>query len=209
MTARDEILRRLQSTPTKLPALKPRIRQYHNLGEQFAAALAQSKGEAHLVESKKAAVGKLRELLAELEIETVAAHREAPLADLGIPEAFPDLHWFFAGETADYLSRCAQADLGLTSADFALAETGSLVLTSGKHKARMTSLLPPVHIVLLPQSRILPSIFEWVGKRPQIFPANLVLVSGPSKTGDIEQTSIVGVHGPKRFIVIVYQDRDE
>ena len=208
MTTRNEILRRLKGTPTELPPLKPRSRQYDSLLRQFAAALARGTGEAHLVESKTAALEKLRELITVMDIETVAAHREAPLADLGIPEAFPELRWFFAGETEDYRTRCAQADLGLTGAEYAFAETGSLVLTSGGDKARITSLLPPVHIALLPESRLLPSIFEWQRNHLTEMPANLFFISGPSKTGDIEQAPIVGVHGPKQFIVIVYPDRD-
>lgn len=208
MTARNEILSRLKGTPTELPDLKPRKREYPDLGEQFATALAAAKGEAFLVESKTAAVAKLGELLAELEIETVVANRESPLADLGIPDAFPDLRWFFAGETEDYRTRCTQADLGLTSAEYAFAETGTVVIESAPDKARMTSLLPPVHIVMLPESRILPSIFEWVEVRLDSFPANLVFVSGPSKTADIEQVLIVGVHGPKRLVVIIYGESD-
>lgn len=206
MTARNEILNRLKGSPTELPELKARTRTYENLGEQFAEALARSKGETFLVERRSAALEKLGELLAEMDIESVAAHRESPLVDLGLPDAFPDLRWYFAGETEDYRARCADVDLGLTSAEYAFAETGSLVLVSGSDKARMTTLLPPTHIVLLPESRILPSIFEWVEKRPEEFPANLVLVSGPSKTADIEQTLIVGVHGPKRLMVIIYRD---
>ncbi|MFN2144416.1 MAG: lactate utilization protein C [Anaerolineales bacterium] len=204
MTARDEILKRIAGTPTELPDMKTRQRYYDDLGEQFAAALTRAKGEVYLVENRKAAIEKLGELLTELDVENVVTHRETPL--VGISEVFPDLHWYFAGETDDYRAACARADLGLTSAEYAFAETGSLVIESGSDKARMTSLLPPVHIALLPESRILPSIFEWVEKRPDPFPANLVFISGPSKTADIEQTLIVGVHGPKRLIVIVYKE---
>ena len=70
-------------------------------------------------------------------------------------------------------------------------------------------MLPPIHFVLLPESRIIPSIFDWVKLVPEVLPSNPVLVSGPSKTADIEQTLVVGVHGPKRLIVIVYPDIPE
>ena len=206
MGDRNEILSRLNRRPAGLPERHRHSRQYSNLAEQFSAALARSKGESYLVESKSAAVEKLRELLAELRIESVIAHREARLTELGIPGVFPELRWYFAGEIDDLRKRSAEVDLGLTSAEAAFAETGSLVLVSGSDKARMTSLLPPVHIVLLPETSILPSIFEWAENRPEEFPANLVLVSGPSKTADIEQTLIVGVHGPKRLIVIIYRE---
>ncbi len=143
MTARDEILKRVKGTPTDLPEMKTRTRHYDDLGEQFAAALARSKGETFLVESREAAIEKLGELLAEMDIENVVAHRESPLADLGIPDAFPGLALAFAGETDDYRAICARADLGLTSAEYAFAETGSLVIVSGPDKARMTTPAAP------------------------------------------------------------------
>jgi L-lactate dehydrogenase complex protein LldG len=63
-----------------------------------------------------------------------------------------------------------------------------------------------VHIALLPASRLLTDIFAWQEtRRGDDWPANLVLVSGPSKTADIEQTMSVGVHGPKQFMVLVYE----
>ncbi|MGB4871273.1 MAG: LUD domain-containing protein, partial [Candidatus Promineifilaceae bacterium] len=87
-----------------------------------------------------------------------------------------------------------------------LAETGSVILSSGPAQSRMATLLPPIHIVLLPTSRLTSDIFTWTQARQETIPANITLISGPSKTADIEQTMAVGVHGPKRFVVIVYED---
>jgi len=205
MTARDEILARL-GRGGEMPDLQPFQRDYPDLAAQFSAALNVSGGEVRWAASKAEAAAQLAGLLAELGAETAAAHR-AELADIpGIPERFPAQTWAFAEDGADYRAFCARADVGISGAEAALAETGSLALVSGSGTARMTSLLPPVHIVLLPESRIAASLFEWVGQRPTPMPANLVLVSGPSKTADIEQTLIVGVHGPKRLVVIVYRD---
>jgi len=205
MTARDEILARL-GRGGEMPELTPRRRGYPDLAEQFSAALRANGGEVLRAASKAEAVEVLVGLLAEIGAEHVAAHR-AELADLpGIPEAFPRQTWVFAEEEADYRTWCARADVGITMAEAALAETGSLVLASGPEMARMTSLLPPVHIVLLPEAIIVPSLFEWVKQRPAPMPANVVLVSGPSKTADIEQTMIVGVHGPKRLLAIMFPD---
>jgi L-lactate utilization protein LutC len=100
----------------------------------------------------------------------------------------------------------ASADVGITRVDAALAETGSLVISSGKWKGRVVSLLSPVHIAFAPVSRLTTDIFTWLVTRQNPWPANTVLVSGPSKTADIEQTLAVGVHGPKRVIVILYRD---
>lgn len=205
MTARDEILARLERGG-EMPELTPRRREYPDLAEQFSAALTANGGEVLRAASKAEAAAQLAGLLDELGAERVAAHR-AELADFpGIPEQSPSQAWAFAEDETDYRAWCAQAEVGITRAETALAETGSLVLASGAETARMTSLLPPVHIVLLAESRIVPSLFEWVKQRPGSMPANLVLVSGPSKTADIEQTMIVGVHGPKRLVVIMFPD---
>ncbi len=203
MTARDEILARL-GRGTEMPELTPRRRDYPDLAEQFSAALTANGGEVLRTAGKAEAVELLAGLLAELGAERIAAHR-AELADLtGIPGVFPKQGWAFAEDEPDYRAACAGADVGITGAEAALAETGSLVLTSGAETARMTSLLPPVHVVLLGEAKIVPSLFEWVKQRPAPMPANLVLISGPSKTADIEQTLIVGVHGPKRLIAIMF-----
>ena len=206
MTARNEILSRLGQGSPEIPEMKSRSRQYPDMPAQFAEALTASKGETFIVPSKAAVLDQVWELLAELKAESVVAQRDAPLADLGLPDAFPALKWHFAGEDDEYRTACIHADVGLTSAELALAETGSLVMASGSDKARMTTLLPPAHIALVPESRLIPSIFEWQRDHQGEMPANLFLISGPSKTGDIEQTPIVGVHGPKRLMVVIYRE---
>ena len=206
MTARDEILSRLRSSDVPMPERKPRPRTFPNLVEEFAASLRAAKGEVFLVPDLDAALEQAAKIFAELEAVSIVAHREPPLSGIDLPQRFPGQQFRFPDDPGDYRAACAGADAGLTSAEAALAETGSLVLVSSPTQARMTSLLPPVHIVLLPESKILPSIFEWVEQRPAEFPANMVLVSGPSKTADIEQVLVVGVHGPGRLIVIVYSD---
>lgn len=204
MTVRDEILSRLKSNHQEMPTLGTHRRAYPDLAAQFSHRLQASAGEVYRVNSLDEALEKLGDLFRELGVETVAAHREAPFDRIDAPAKFPEQTWYIAGEAEDYRGMCAQADAGLTSAVFALAETGTLVLEPGPAQSRLTSLLPPVHLVLLPESRILPSIFDWSAQLSDPLPSNVVLVSGPSKTADIEQTLVVGVHGPKRLIVIVY-----
>lgn len=204
MTARDEILARLGTSRAPMPDMKPRHRAFPNLAGEFADSLRAAKGEAFILPDLDAALDQVTAVFSELEATTIVAHRELPLSEIDLSKRFPGQQFHYPDGPGDYRALCANADAGLTSAEFALAETGSLVLVSGTNQARMTSLLPPVHLVLLPESKILPSIFEWVEHRPEVFPANLVLVSGPSKTADIEQSLVVGVHGPGRLIVLVY-----
>ncbi|MEJ2757215.1 MAG: lactate utilization protein [Anaerolineales bacterium] len=206
MSTRDEILARLQKSSVKPPALKARHRDFPDLPEQFAQVVSSIGGEVFLLPDLDEVWRKLAEIFATEEITTVVAHHEEPLLEVDVYNRFPDQHFYFPEETEGFRAVCARADAGLTSATWAIAETGTLVLESGEIQARSTSLLPPIHIVLLPKSKLLPSIFEWLPKRPEELPSNLVFVSGPSKTSDIEKVVVVGVHGPERLIVLVYPD---
>jgi L-lactate dehydrogenase complex protein LldG len=100
---------------------------------------------------------------------------------------------------------CATCDVGITSADYALADTGSLVMLSSPREARMISLLPPAHIALVPYDRILTGLDELFSilPNPAQITSSMVLITGPSRTADIEQILVRGVHGPAEITVIV------
>lgn len=102
---------------------------------------------------------------------------------------------------------CATADFGITSADFAIASTGSLVMIASPGEARLISLLPPVHIAVVPCSRLLTSLDELFTRVPD--PArvssSMVLITGPSRTADIEQILVRGVHGPGEIHVVLVE----
>jgi len=117
-----------------------------------------------------------------------------------------------AGEAPDrsgFKASAARADVGITGADFALADTGTLVLLSAPGKSRSASLLPPVHVALLPASRILPDLPSLLARLPRSPVLALergsavTLVTGTSKTADIELSLVQGVHGPGEVHVIV------
>ena len=88
-------------------------------------------------------------------------------------------------------------EVGISSAVAALAESGSVVLESGPGRSRMASVVPAAHVVLVPSDRIFRSLSHWVAQLGSAdLPANYMVVSGPSRTGDIELTLTRGVHGP-------------
>ena len=102
---------------------------------------------------------------------------------------------------ADYLD----VRYGLTGAEAAFAESGSIVVRSGSGRPRMASLVPLVHIALLPVNRIFRSQMHWL-TRPESElegAANVVYITGPSRTADIEQQINLGVHGPRELHVIL------
>jgi L-lactate utilization protein LutC len=100
---------------------------------------------------------------------------------------------------------CATADIGITSADYALADTGTLVMLSSPQEARMISLLPPAHIAVVPRGRILTGLDELFSliPNPADRTSSMVLITGPSRTADIEQILVRGVHGPGVLSVVV------
>jgi len=100
---------------------------------------------------------------------------------------------------------CATVDVGITSADYALADTGTLVMLASPQEARMISLLPPAHIAVVPRARILTGLDELFSllPNPAESTSSMVLITGPSRTADIEQILVRGVHGPGVLSVVV------
>ncbi|MCE1203588.1 MAG: lactate utilization protein C [Holophagaceae bacterium] len=99
-------------------------------------------------------------------------------------------------------------DAGFTGTVGGVAETGGLLLMPGPAEPRLMSLVPPIHIALLRASTIQDTFWSAVKALGwgRSLPPNALLISGPSKTADIEQTLAYGVHGPKRLIVVLVQD---
>jgi L-lactate dehydrogenase complex protein LldG len=96
-------------------------------------------------------------------------------------------------------------DAGFTSCRGAIADTGSLVLWPTPDEPRLLSLAPPIHFVLLEADQIYSTFHELLIDQcwSAGMPTNALLVSGPSKSADIEQTLAYGVHGPKALVVLV------
>ena len=96
-------------------------------------------------------------------------------------------------------------DVAITGARAGLAETGSLVLWPDATEPRLMSLVPPVHIALLDADRLHENFAEMIEAEDWAagMPTNALLISGPSKTADIEQTLAYGIHGPKQLITLL------
>lgn len=96
----------------------------------------------------------------------------------------------------------------LTGTLGAIAATGSLILWPTPQEPRLMSLVPPLHIALLKASTIQDNFYEVQQQHgwAQQMPTNALLISGPSKTADIEQVLAYGAHGPKDLIVLILED---
>ena len=94
-------------------------------------------------------------------------------------------------------------DAGVSTALYALADTGSVVLAAGPEEPRAASLLPWTHVTIVRENRILPGLAELFDALGGNLPSALAIVTGPSRSADIEQKLAVGVHGPGEVHVVL------
>lgn len=208
-SARDEIMARVaaQRRDVTPPPVWRSRRHFDDLQARFEEALSKVKGETIRAASIDEALVCLDRTLDELGAQLVVVNGETPPAGVNWAARWPGRSLHVVGQTpGDLRAFCAAAEVGLSGADAALAETGSVVVTSGPGRSRLATLLPPVHVALVPVSRLTPDLFTFMAARSGMQPAMLTVISGPSKTADIEQTMAIGMHGPKRFIVILFDD---
>jgi L-lactate utilization protein LutC len=92
---------------------------------------------------------------------------------------------------------------GISTAVYGLADTGSVVLAASPGEPRTRSLLPDVHVTLLREDLILPGLDELFAALGDELPSALAIVTGPSRSADIEQKLAVGVHGPREVHVVI------
>lgn len=161
------------------------------------AALARERGTRRAVAWSASCLGELAAPVAGLEAHGIAI-TWCPTEGLD-----PAMRAAFRGAAI-------AADLGLTGADLGIAASGSVLLCSGPGRARSVSLLPPVHAVVLPRARLVatladavPALTAWSHETGATGGANAVLVTGPSRTADIELTLTRGVHGPREVHVVL------
>jgi len=133
--------------------------------------------------------------------------RERSIEHIQMWAGIPGLEWDDLVDFDPVPGFQPQAQAGITGALAGIAETGTLVLPAGgDHQPLSASLLPAIHIAVLPASRLLTSL-EQVMRLPQVASAPAtVLITGPSRTADIEMTLTIGVHGPKELHVFLVDD---
>jgi L-lactate dehydrogenase complex protein LldG len=119
---------------------------------------------------------------------------------------FADLDWAQAGLNVQARPTVGDDRLGITGVFCAIAETGTLVILSGADTPTATTLLPDTHVAIVSVNRIVDTMedaFALVRKERGSVPRAINMISGPSRTGDIEQTIVLGAHGPFRVHILV------
>lgn len=213
MSSREDILGRIRQR-------LGRTRDNAASGQAALAAHLSRRGQGPRPDIGDDLVGRFRALSEKLSstVDAVARLEDAPAAVAKYLEAhalpraaliwpqFAGLDW--AGAGIDAAARAAtDADLiGITGVFCAVAETASLVVLSGRDTPATTSLLPETHIALVPVTRIVAGMEDaWALMRAEIGepPRAVNFISGPSRTGDIEQTLVLGAHGPYRVHIVL------
>jgi L-lactate dehydrogenase complex protein LldG len=209
-TARDRILERLRGAPRQ-EAPSPDAPAPAAAGPDRAARVARLKSlmeamraEVHVLPAAEW-IARLKEVLGARAIKTLLY---APATDLGSAVAAawqPDA----AGlpELVAYAEPVESFKERLFGVDAAVADTGALILRPTGAEPRLMSLVPPVHIAVLRADTVYPSLGDAMreGRWAEGMPSNLLLISGPSKTADIELILAFGVHGPKELVVLILE----
>lgn len=166
----------------------------------FRTALEALAGQVFVASSPADALSYIAALI---EGKSAVASNAPLLAEIGVTSLAGVHTGIDDGEKLRRL--CASADFGITGADYALADTGSLVMFSSKEEARMVSLLPPVHVAVVPKERLLTGLDELfsIEPLPSARSSSMVIITGPSRTADIEQMLVRGVHGPGQVHAII------
>ncbi len=114
----------------------------------------------------------------------------------------------YDGSIEDFKEQLFGIDAAVTSTISGIAETGVVVLWPDEKEPRLMSLVPPIHIAVLQADKIHTTFSEAIQAEnwAEQMPTNVVLISGPSKTADIELTLAFGVHGPKELIVLILHE---
>jgi L-lactate dehydrogenase complex protein LldG len=210
MTAREEILERARAAlgrqasqpPSEAPAARIRIPEIavEDRIAMLFGALESLAGKTHLAASAEDARAYVADLI---QAKPAVASNASFLRECNITN-LPFVQTGFT-DREELRQACAEAAFGITSADYALAATGSLVMLSSPEEARLVSLLPPVHVAVVPRARILTGLDELftLVPRPGAATSSMVLITGPSRTADIEQILVRGVHGPGEIHVVV------
>ncbi len=178
------------------------------LFESFSQAIIAAGGTAIMAENKEDALKRLKAILEELGIKTVVMSKDRWTRYLGLKslvKASGIEILELKKDREQYKDACFTAHAGITGADYALADTGTIVITHSENNARLLSLAPETHIALVRKDRLFPDIDTMVVdimKEGETMPSAISLITGPSLTADIALQPTYGMHGPKRVYVV-------
>jgi len=207
-TAREDILNKLKNAvhpepqkpdfeaPVYFPIEQP-------LELAFKESLEKVNGSVHLCASETELYAELSSFLGSFQKELIVCNEKdlkAKLDQNKIPFT-----------STDHLPH--DLSVGITSCEFLIAHTGSVMVSSALGSGRRLFVFPEIHVVIADKNQIVPYLEEAYSaireKYPKQLPSQISLLTGPSRTADIEKTLVMGAHGPREFHVFINQNSNK
>lgn len=223
MSAREEILARLRAAPRGTAPARPTMPPLSELSldrdrliERFTSELNAQTGVVHQAAGREETLRVLTAIAAAEGIRKAVASGDDTVRALDLASwgRTAGVDVFTADDVPDreaFRQAAFSSDAGITSTDFAIAETGSLGLIFRSGQPRLASIAPPVHIAVVPAGRLYPvyeNAVEQVFSQGLEAPSQFCFITGPSSTGDIQAVQFKGMHGPVKVIVIFVTGQD-
>lgn len=179
--------------------------------EQFESELKKVGGRVHRAASAQAALEYIEGIAAARRATTIIGWGDGLLDGIDLHERFEKKGIEFVTELSDqaFTRTAAAAGIGVSGVDYALADTGTLVLLAREGRARSISLLPSVHIALIRPEQVIEGLDDLFSllrdstDRDEVASSAVTFITGPSRTADIELTLVVGVHGPQELHAVL------
>ena len=201
-SARQEILDKLRKVSLPEPE-KPDFNApiYHSVNEPlkevFKQTLEEIKGDVHLFDSEEDLFASLKQFLFNYNNNQVYSSEEY-LQEKLLSYEIPFI---------DYVDIPKDIEVGITGCEFLIAHTGSVMVSSAQKGGRQMFVYPPVHVVVANRAQLVPYLEDAYSaiqkKYNNDLPSQITLITGPSRTADIEKTLILGAHGPKELHVFL------
>ncbi len=219
MSARENILNRLRrAEKSALDAPLPDARDhelYRDFPEDrpevmldlFARRLVALQGEFYAAATEMEAAEKLLHILSPAGNGPIAVQEHTLLRQVLEHNSGLQSRLIYEQDFAEDAAEFATYEAGITTADWLIARSGSILLRTNRAGGRRLSVLPPLHVVIATTEQLVPSLEQGLQRirEEETDWSYLTLITGPSRTADIEKILVLGAHGPKRLAVIVIE----
>ncbi len=214
---RDDQPSSLSSEGNSAPPVIKKDEQQSNPAERFELELTRIGGLFHVARTADAVCDYIENLISIRHAKTVIGWNAPVISETGLSKRLERSGVEFIPNDdkrsdAEFINKAIEAGIGITAVDYALADTGTLVLITGAGRARSVSLLPPVHVAILKPRQIIAGLDELIphlnASAGRDLASAVTFITGPSRTADIELTLVVGVHGPQELHVVLLDSRE-
>ncbi|MGC9150202.1 MAG: LutC/YkgG family protein [Microbacter sp.] len=213
MTAREAILNRIADAKRLAPVQIPKEPDWNESGfmpismpliDCFSKEIQEVSGECIVVGSEREAMQRLSERMKQEDVTELYCRDES------LTKMMQDAAISVSSAAEKFVSM----KIGITRCEFLVARTGSVLVSSAHASGRQMNVFPPIHVVLAYSSQLVPYVVDAYAAMRQKYgdalPSFVSLITGPSRTADIEKTLVLGAHGPKKlWVLIVKNDTGE